>query len=58
MQRRLDPETGVNRPFENVSCQGRIQNLFQGVGTKFRRFFKLSFFPAELILSNSSYKND
>ena len=28
MQRRLDPETGVNKPFENVSCQGRIQNFF------------------------------
>ena len=24
IQRRLDSETGVNKPFENVLCQGRI----------------------------------
>ena len=24
MQRRLDPETGVNKPFGNASCQGRV----------------------------------
>ena len=41
---------GVNKPFQNVSCQGHIQNFFQGESTKFRRFFKRSFFPAELIL--------
>ena len=29
MQRRLDPETGVNKPFENALCQGRIQNFFR-----------------------------
>ena len=46
------------KPFQNVSFQRRIQNFFQGGGTKFRHFFKLSFFPAELILSNFSYKND
>ena len=44
MQIRLDPETGVNKPFENVSCQGRIQNIFQGGGTNCRYFFKRSFF--------------
>ena len=58
MQRHLDPETGVNQPFQNVSCQGRIQNFFQGESTKFRYFSKRSFSPAELILSNLSNKND
>ena len=45
-------------PYENVSCQGRIQNFFQGGGTKFRHFFQAHFFPAELIISNLSNKND
>ena len=58
MQRHLDPETGVNKPFQNVSCQGRIQNFFQGESTKFCHFFKRNFFSAELILSNLSNKND
>ena len=58
MDRRLDPETGVNKPFENVSYQGRIQNFFQDGRTKFCHFFKRIFFPAELILSNLSNKND
>ena len=49
---------GVNKHFENVSCQGRMQNFFQGGGTKFRHFFKCSFFPTELIFSNLSIKND
>ena len=44
MHRRLDPETGVNKPFENVSCQGRIENFFQVGGTNFRHFFKHVFF--------------
>ena len=26
--KRLDPEKNVNKLFENVSCQGRIQNFF------------------------------
>ena len=30
MQRRLNSETGVNRLFESVSCQGRIQKFFEG----------------------------
>ena len=57
MQRRFNAETGVNKPFENVSCQGRIQNFFQGEGTKFRHFSS-EFSPAELFLSNLSAKND
>ena len=58
MQRRLDPETGVNKPFEDVSWQGHIQNFFQGGSTNFRHFLKRVFFSAELILSNLSTKND
>ena len=57
MQRRLNSEMGVNKPFENVSCQGRIQNFFQGWGINFCHFFK-RIFPAELILKNLSAKND
>ena len=56
MQTRLDPETGVSKPFKNVSCLGRIQNFFQGEGTNFRHFFK-RIFSADLILSNLSTKN-
>ena len=44
MQRRLDSETGLNKPFENVSGQGRAHKLFQGGGTNFRHFFERSFF--------------
>ena len=57
MQRRLQPETGVSKPFENVSYQGHNQNFFQGGGANFRHFFKRRFL-AELILSNLSTKND
>ena len=39
--RRLDSENGVNKPFEKVSCQGRIQNFF---GRSNKCFFKLIFF--------------
>ena len=44
MQRRLNPETSVNKPFKNVLCQERTQNFFQGGGTNFRHFFKRFFF--------------
>ena len=30
MLRRLDLEMDVNKFFENVSCQGHIQKIFQG----------------------------
>ena len=30
--RRLDPEEGVNKLFENGLCKWRIQNIFQGGG--------------------------
>ena len=43
MQRRLDPETGGIKPFENVSCQGRIQKFFQGGTIKFCHFSSVFF---------------
>ena len=45
MQRRLNSETGVNtgKRVENVSCQGRIQDPFQGGGINFRHFFQTHF---------------
>ena len=56
--KRLDPEKSVNKLFENVSCQRRIQNCFyQGRAPNFVTFSS-AFFPAELILSNLSHKND
>ena len=44
MQKRLDPETGVNKILQNVSRQGRFQNFFQGGGTNFRHFLSVVFF--------------
>ena len=57
MQRRLNPEKSVNKPLENVSCQGRIQNFFQGGDTIFVTFSSVVF-SADLILSNLSTEND
>ena len=57
MQRRLNSETGVNKPFENVSCQGRIQKFFEGRGINFRLFSSV-IFPEELFLSILSAQND
>ena len=57
MQKRLDQQMDTNKPFENVSCQGRIQKFFQLGGTEFCCFSK-RIFPAELILNNLSIKND
>ena len=48
MQRRLDPETGVNKPFENVFTSGASSEFFQGKGTNFRHLFRLVF-PADSI---------
>ena len=46
-------------PFENVLCQGHIQNFFQNFSTHhFSSLFQARFFSAELILSNLSAKND
>ena len=44
MQRRLNSETGADKPFENASCQGRIQKFFKGEGIKFDHFFQAYFF--------------
>ena len=57
MQRRLNSETGVNKSFENSSCQGRIQKFFEGETSIFVSLFK-RIFPEELFLSNLSAKND
>ena len=57
MQRRLNSGTGVNKPFKNVSCQGRIQKFFREEASILVTFSRV-FFPAELILSNLSAKND
>ena len=43
MQRRLNSETGINNPLENISCQGRIQKFFEGGGINFRHFFQVYF---------------
>ena len=58
MQRRLDPETIVNKHFENVSCQGRIQNFFKGRDPIFHHFFKRIFFGRYNSKQLLSTKND
>ena len=59
MRGRLNPETGVKKPFENVFyVRGHIQNFFQREGTNYCHYSCVSFFSTELILSNLSYKND
>ena len=59
MRRRSNPKTGVNKPFENVSGQRRIQNLFQGRAPIFVTFQTFFFFGrVTVILSNLSTKND
>ena len=40
---RLDLKKHVSKPFENTSCQRRIQNFLRG-GIKFLHRFKHSFF--------------
>ena len=51
--RRLDPEKGVTKLFENVLCKWRIQNFFRGVeGEHISRFF-----PAELLQGKLRNKN-
>ena len=51
--RRLDPEKGVNKLFENVLCKCRIQNFFRGVEGE----HILTFFQAELLQGKSTNKN-
>ena len=57
MQRRIDPEAGVNKPFENVSCQGRIQKFFQDDYQFFCHISSVIFFDS-FNSSNFSNKND
>ena len=57
MQRRLDPETGVNKPFENVFMSGVYSENFWGRGHQFSPLFK-RIFSTDLNLSNLSNKND
>ena len=57
MQTRLDPKTGVNKPFENILCQG-VFRIFFREGTPIFVTSSSAFFPADLILSNLSAKND
>ena len=46
-------------PFKVFHVRGVFKNfVYQGWGTKFRYFFKRSFFSAELIFSNLRKKND
>ena len=44
MQGRLDPETDVNMPFENVLMSGAYLELFSGRGLQSSSLFKRSFF--------------
>ena len=57
MQRRVDLEMGVNKPFENVSCQGPIQHFFRERAPIFVTFSSVVFL-AQLVLSNLCIKND
>ena len=57
MQKRVNPETGVNKPFENVFMSGANSDIFQGGGTNFCHFSSI-FFLTDKILSNLSDKND
>ena len=44
MQRRLHTETGENKPFENVLCQGPIQHYFREGAPIFVTFSSVVFF--------------
>ena len=44
MQKRLDPETGVNKLFENVFMSGVYSEFYLGRAHQFSSFFKRIFF--------------
>ena len=44
MQKRVDPETGVNKISENVFMSGAYSEIFSGRGTNFRHFLSVVFF--------------
>ena len=58
MQKRLDPEAGVNKPFKNVFMSGAYSEFFSGRGHQFPSLFMRSFFSTDLIFSYLSNKND
>ena len=58
MQRRLDPETGVNKPFENVFMSGAYSQCFSGKMHQFSSLFKRRVFLTDLNFSNLRNKND
>ena len=39
MQKRLDPETSVNKPFENVLCEGANSQIFSERRHQFSSLF-------------------
>ena len=57
MQGRLDPETVVNKLFENVFMSGAYSEYFSGKGHQLSSLFK-RIFLTDLNLSNLSNKND
>ena len=60
MQRRLDPETGVNKPFKNVFMSGAYSEFFSGKGHQFSSLLMRSVFFGRftVIFSNLSNEND
>ena len=59
MQRRLDPEMGGNKPFENVSWDASgVFKIFFRKGPPNFVAFSCAVFPAELVLNSLSAKND
>ena len=58
MQRRLDPETGVNKIFENVFMPGAYSEIFSGRGHQFSSPFKLIFFDRFNLSNLACNKND
>ena len=57
MQRHLDPETGVYKPFENVFMSGVYSEVFLGRRHQFSSLFKRNFFD-RLNFKQLSNKND
>ena len=57
MQRRLDPETDVNKPLKMFLVRGVFRIFFREEAPTFVTFLSV-FFPAKLILSNLSTNND
>ena len=59
MQKRLDPETGVNKIFEYGFMSGAYLEIFSGRGTNFCHFSSVVFFSTGIIQQLSlSNKND